>query len=218
MAWRFCLTELCGTFLGVEGEQALEQPPASRFLLELDLLELCGPRQRRVGDDFLQALQKIAALDPTLKAGEPGADIEIPVGVCLSPSQNGQLQEIRNVAADEKKIKQQWQEYYRENGKEEVESQTYRCTFVLEPMIARFQYFVITDEMATTVGQLLQDNVWFAQLKLDLRLIHSNAHYEGEAQRILGKLIPKVFDTTRRSLKEGNADYRLPPHLQKPLQ
>ncbi|EGZ08166.1 hypothetical protein PHYSODRAFT_340006 [Phytophthora sojae] len=185
-----CSEPWCGLFLGKEGEEMLEEKIPVR-------------------DEYLEAMRKIAAMDRSLKDGRPGLDIEIPVMLCFHAREEKTMLHLENAAKAERIIQEQWELYYDSHGGEQpVESKMLRCTFVLEPMIADLYENGQTKEMAETVGKLLDGNVWFSQVKLPLRWMRGIENDASGASAGIQSLIPRVFGSTRRSLKQANSRYR----------
>ncbi|POM76315.1 Hypothetical protein PHPALM_6457 [Phytophthora palmivora] len=214
-AWKYLLSKHCGVNLGKEGGEKFEQEISAKFVLILDLeerqktesgelvdsdlVEFCGGGQRKVqSGDFQNALQKIAALDNTLKAGKPVVEVEIPVRVLYRARQpfsaigDRPVEELLKAARAERVIKAEW-EASRQCKKEKIKSRSFRCTFVLKPMIADFSNFPVRVDMVNTLSTLVEEKVCFSRVTLYIRFDSKLRADELLTKKVFGQLVTSVF-------------------------
>ncbi|ETI55773.1 hypothetical protein F443_01586 [Phytophthora nicotianae P1569] len=213
-AWRHLLTVHCGIDVGKEGEEKFEDRIPVRFLLcvdlkeedsiEYDLVKFCGVDQRNSSQEFYQTLAKITALDKNIHPDRRGIDIEIPVQVFFSTDRIKPMEvsasELMAYGEAVRIIRDEWRQY--EEGAENlpIARGSLRCTFVLEPLAVDFLGMMMHSEMIKTVEILLQNNIWFSQLKrLRLELHQDLWDNELESKKAFGQLFTGLFDSTRRT-------------------
>jgi hypothetical protein len=212
-AWKYLLVQHCGVNLGNEGSAKFERqiPAAFHLILDqdedrrafdashlgLDLVLFCGTDHRiHPTPAYLTTLAQIAALDTTLKEGEPGVDVVIPVQ-SLYPwhalSSDGGPKIFKNLLRSEKAIHEMWSSV----GQEAVPSGLLRCTFVLNPVVADLEEIMGWEEMATKVGKLMSMGLCFSGMRL--RALRDGNDGEQVARKVFGKLMASLFGTTRCS-------------------
>ncbi|ETO84497.1 hypothetical protein F444_01604, partial [Phytophthora nicotianae P1976] len=97
-------------------------------------------------------------------------------------------------------IRDEWRQY--EEGAENlpIARGSLRCTFVLEPLAVDFLGMMMHSEMIKTVEILIQNNIWFSQLKrLRLELHQDLWDNELESKKAFGQLFTGLFDSTRHT-------------------
>ncbi|KAG2782886.1 hypothetical protein PC116_g19171 [Phytophthora cactorum] len=135
--------------------------------VEKDLARFCGVHQRlHPSNAYLRDLEKIAALDTRLKAGQPGVDITIPVEMMLPRAVISKCVEVLvGVHKADEKIRSEWRKYYSTVEKEEVGERSLRCTFVLQPMAADFGDDEVSSETVQTMRSLIVMACGFPKLR-----------------------------------------------------
>ncbi|KAG6942196.1 hypothetical protein JG688_00018262, partial [Phytophthora aleatoria] len=90
--------------------------------VEKDLARIYGVRQRlHPSNEYLRDLEKIAALDTKLKAGQPGVDITIPVEMMLPRAVISKCVEVLvGVHKADEKIRSEWRKYNSSVEKKEL--------------------------------------------------------------------------------------------------
>jgi hypothetical protein len=218
--WKYLLKTYCGVSLGSEGEEIFEEEIPVRFLLSIfdgkydaehmaeleeDLVFLFGVHQRTdPSQEYVTDLKKVARLDTKLRRGEAGTDVLVPVQVWLSafdaalPLMTGAVEPLETIAKAEKRVKEDWERYNRTSIQQPVPEGTLRCTFVLKPTKIDLSDYIITSELAGLLERLVRENTRFSQLSLLMYIERERMIDERAAKVILGQLMARVFDSTRR--------------------
>ncbi|EGZ17036.1 hypothetical protein PHYSODRAFT_331066 [Phytophthora sojae] len=187
-ACAYLLMKHCGAFVGRDPDRAFEEHVSARFLLELFLegrnnertatyedvlVRFLGVDQiRNPSDKYVKTLARIAALDSNSRPDKPGVDLKIPIRVYFRVygrgSSGGVMEELADIRNAEKRIKREWEAFERDSEAIVVPSGAMRCRFVLEPMIASYEKYKISSELAQALDSMVARNVWFSQIMLSM--------------------------------------------------
>ncbi|KAG6623793.1 uncharacterized protein IUM83_01961 [Phytophthora cinnamomi] len=217
-AWKFLLRKYCGVDLGRPGDEIFDSEIQVRVLVQIepqaetDLIQLCGVNQRRyLSEGYVNTLARIAALGG-VQQNSDGVDLEIPVRVNFNSVANvtnkmtiGPIQNLVNIQAAEKIIREEWESYNWSLENQPVDAGALRCTLVLEPMMADLRGFGCGNDIAETMAKFVGENVWFSQLALKAEM-----SYQGNRDLALmsfRQVMAVVFDATQRSRELANTRY-----------
>ncbi|KAE9140907.1 hypothetical protein PF007_g484 [Phytophthora fragariae] len=220
MAWKFLLLKYCGVDLGKPGDEIFETEIPVRFCVliesqaETDLIQLCGVNQRRyMSEGYVNTLGRIAELGGLGKNAD-GVDLDIPVRVIFNSTPKYDvmnkltiepIQNLVNIQAAEKIIREEWESYNWSLENQPVDSGMLRCTLVLEPMIADLRVFGCGNEIVETMARFVGENVWFSQLSLKAAM--GCLENQDEVLMSFRQMMAVVFDATRRSRELANTRY-----------
>ncbi|KAE9046803.1 hypothetical protein PR002_g1454 [Phytophthora rubi] len=220
MAWKFLLLKYCGVDLGKPGDEIFETEIPVRFCVliesqaETDLIQLCGVNQRRyMSEAYVNTLGRIAELGGLGKNAD-GVDLDIPVRVIFNSTPKYDvmnkltiepIQNLVNIQAAEKIIREEWESYNWSLENQPVDSGMLRCTLVLEPMIADLRVFGCGNEIVETMARFVGENVWFSQLSLKAAM--GCLENQDEVLMSFRQMMAVVFDATRRSRELANTRY-----------
>ncbi|KAJ8525781.1 hypothetical protein ON010_g15333 [Phytophthora cinnamomi] len=117
----------------------------------------------------------------------------------------GPIQNLVNIQAAEKIIREEWESYNWSLENQPVDAGALRCTLVLEPMMADLRGFGCGNDIAETMAKFVGENVWFSQLALKAEM-----SYQGNRDLALmsfRQVMAVVFDATQRSRELANTRY-----------
>lgn len=146
-------------------------------------------------------LAKISALDSDLNADHPGVEIEIPIHILYRPDtliNDGDKDEISEglvgIATAGRLLKSMWDEYYRKHPSREVRPGTYRCTFVLEPMVVDFIRSHLSHKSMQVMHRMIDVNVRFSQVHMMLNFYENEVGQIDGLSCVFGHFIRRVFN------------------------
>ncbi|EGZ08108.1 hypothetical protein PHYSODRAFT_339961 [Phytophthora sojae] len=212
--WRYLLETHCGLYsVGQSEEARYANVIVPRFLLKTRvkalqstengsfnsaLVQFCGTSlYDNPSDEYLDALSRIAALDPNLTSDSPGVDVKVPVRVRWHRS----IRLLEDIWRAEQTIREQWQEHAEEPMVPPAGS--LRCTFKLEPMEADFSY-IERGVMAELLEELVTSNARFSQFSLHMREEYLLEDDNPTLRKLFVNVITRVFDNVRRPIEEAH--------------
>lgn len=173
--------------------------------LRSDLVRWFGTYQRvGASEEYLNALDQIAALSEKLLGDKPGLEIVIPVknyftaiagnGTTIS-AELKPLDDIRNA---EVVVKNEWKKYEESGEGDDVEFGSLRCTFVMEPMVLDFGDSHITRATVDVMKILVRDNVRFSSASFWMSLTEVLGIDPRASKEAFGELMASIFGSVRR--------------------
>ncbi|OWZ03849.1 hypothetical protein PHMEG_00024352 [Phytophthora megakarya] len=197
----------------------LQHPISSKFLLsvdkeegnfELDLVRFCGTHLLMYpSKEYLSALSQIKALD-TKQSGLSTVWIEIPVKLdffFLGDESVSYGEILKRIAMAEKEIERQWKQYNDNAREKSLSIEDLRCKFVLEPMNLQLPDISWTAELAQTLTNLIDDNVWFSLLEVTFPIVRASGENEFVSRKSFGLFVRRIFDSTRRIKSSAHINY-----------
>ncbi|OWY90387.1 hypothetical protein PHMEG_00041497 [Phytophthora megakarya] len=118
-----------------------------------------------------------------------GNGLELPYG-----------KKLERIAMAEKEIERQWKQYNQNAREETLAIEDLRCKFVLEPITLHLIETVLTAELAQTLTNLIEDNVWFSLLEVTIPIDRVSGINEFVSRKSFGLLIRRMFDSKESNL------------------